>query len=93
MAEAEGVSLADIAGSGPGGRIVEKDIRAFLNQKAQARPTAAGISAAPKPGEAIELSRIRQTIARRMAESKSTVPHFYVTFDINMTNAMQIANN
>ncbi len=90
MAEAEGVSLADIAGSGPGGRIVEKDIRAFLDQRTLARPVAAAPGAAPKPGEVIELSRIRQTIARRMAESKTTVPHFYVTFDINMTNAMQI---
>ncbi len=90
MAEAEGVSLADIAGSGPGGRIVEKDIRAFLDQRTQGRPTVSAPSAAPKPGEVIELSRIRQTIARRMAESKTTVPHFYVTFDINMTNAMQV---
>jgi pyruvate dehydrogenase E2 component (dihydrolipoyllysine-residue acetyltransferase) len=90
MAEAEGVSLADIAGSGPAGRIVEKDIRAFLDQRGKARSGVSAPSAAPKPGEAIGLSRIRQTIARRMAESKSTVPHFYVTFDINMTNAMQL---
>lgn len=90
MAEAEGVSLADIAGSGPGGRIVEKDIRAFLDQKTRTRPTVSAPSAAPKPGETLELSRIRQTIARRMAESKTTAPHFYVTFDINMSNAMQV---
>ncbi len=90
MAETEGVSLADIAGTGPGGRIVEKDVKAFLAQRTQTRPVAPTPGAMPKPGETVELSRIRQTIARRMAESKTTVPHFYVAFDINMSNAMQM---
>jgi pyruvate dehydrogenase E2 component (dihydrolipoamide acetyltransferase) len=92
MAETEGVNLAEIAGTGPGGRVVEKDVNAFLAQRASARPAPVvpALIAAPVPGETLELTRIRQTIARRMAESKTTVPHFYVTFDINMTNAMQM---
>lgn len=93
IAEIEGVSLADIAGTGPEARVTEKDVKAFLAQRSTARPLT---PPQPSPsqregaGEVVELTRIRQTIARRMAESKTSVPHFYVTFDIDMTNAMQL---
>jgi len=92
IAASEGVNIADVPGTGPSGRIIEKDVRAFISQRTSARPAAMAPkpSAAPRAGETIELTRIRQTIARRMAESKTTVPHFYVTFDIDMTNAMQL---
>lgn len=92
IAHTEGVNLADIAGTGPEGRIIERDVKAFLAQRTSARPATVAPKpiAAPVAGETVELTRIRQTIARRMAESKTTVPHFYVTFDIDMTNAMQL---
>lgn len=94
IAEIEGVSLADIAGTGPEGRITEKDVKSFLAQRRVGRPAASPVPPSPAiggaDGEVVGLTRIRQTIARRMAESKTTVPHFYVTFDIDMTNAMQM---
>lgn len=93
IAEAEGVNLAEITGTGPGGRIVEKDVQDYLARVKVARPAAfpSPLQAGAEPrGEVIELSRMRRTIARRMSESKQTAPHFYVTFDINMTEAMKM---
>lgn len=94
IAEIEGVALADIAGTGPEGRITEKDVKSFLAQRRVGRPAASPVppshARGGADGDLVELTRIRQTIARRMAESKTTVPHFYVTFDIDMTNAMQM---
>ncbi len=93
IAEAEGVNLAEITGTGPGGRIVEKDVKDYLARAKVAIPTS---PLRPSPigrgvgGEVVELSRMRQTIARRMSESKQTAPHFYVTFDIEMTDAMRM---
>ncbi len=88
IAEAEGVNLAEISGTGPGGRIVEKDVQDYLaRQTSPLRPSPIGRGVG---GEVVELSRMRQTIARRMSESKQTAPHFYVTFDINMTEAMKV---
>ena len=45
---------------------------------------------APLPARAVPLNRMRRTIARRMTESKSTAPHFYVTVEINMDDAMKV---
>lgn len=94
IAEIERVALEDIAGTGPEGRITEKDVKSFIAQRASGRPAASIVppsqSGVGADGEVVGLTRIRQTIARRMAESKTTVPHFYVTFDIDMTNAMQM---
>jgi pyruvate dehydrogenase E2 component (dihydrolipoyllysine-residue acetyltransferase) len=86
MAKQAGIDLAQIRGSGPGGRIMERDI-----QVAQAASSPAS-SAALKPLAAgsIPLNKMRQAIARRMTESKTTAPHFYVTVEINMTEAMKM---
>jgi len=86
IAEKNGVPLADIVGTGPGGRIVQRDVEEFVARKSLTlSPIRKG-----DEGEVVQLTRIRQTIARRMTESKTTVPHFYITFDIHMTNAMQM---
>ncbi|MBI3536681.1 MAG: 2-oxo acid dehydrogenase subunit E2 [Chloroflexi bacterium] len=92
LAREKGVPLAEIAGTGPNGRIVQRDVETFLARGAKTAPIKKPeiISAPIVAGETVQLSRIRQTIARRMTESKTTVPHFYVTFDINMTNAMNL---
>jgi pyruvate dehydrogenase E2 component (dihydrolipoamide acetyltransferase) len=98
MARQQGVDLTLIRGTGPGGRIIKEDIEAFLKKrpaevpKPAAAPAAAVPTAAPHeiPHEDRELSRIRQTIARRMAESKRVAPHFYVTSDIHMTEALKL---
>ncbi len=76
LAEQRGVDLRTVRGTGPGGRIVERDVEA-----AAVRPAPA---VTPTVGERREpLSLMRATIARRMAESKATVPHFYVTTEID----------
>ena len=97
MARQQGVDLTLIRGTGPGGRIIKEDVEAFLKKRPTEIPRpapvpAAAPSAAPHeiPHEVRELSRIRQTIARRMAESKRVAPHFYVTSDIDMTEALRL---
>lgn len=102
MAQEAGIDLAQIQGTGPGGRIMERDIEAATAQRAAPAPRAPAPSPArpapaptrpapPAPaGEGVPLNKMRQAIARRMTESKTTVPHFYVTVEINMTEAMNV---
>jgi pyruvate dehydrogenase E2 component (dihydrolipoamide acetyltransferase) len=94
MAREQGLDLRQVTGTGPGGRIIKEDIEAFLTKRpAEApRPAPAPVAAAPHeiPYEERELSRLRQTIARRMAESKRVAPHFYVTSEIDMTEALKL---
>lgn len=95
MAEEHAVDLTQVGGSGPGGRVRKADVEAFLESPpATAVPTAiSGVATAvPTPATATEkpLSRMRQAIARRMTESKVTVPHFYVTSDIDMAAALNL---
>ena len=78
-----GVDLSKVKGSGPGGRIVRRDVEVALQF---APRTPQGASPAPvvqqvpsATDELLPMSKLRQAIARRMAESKATVPHFYVT--------------
>jgi pyruvate dehydrogenase E2 component (dihydrolipoamide acetyltransferase) len=79
------VDLSKVKGSGPGGRIVRRDVEAAL-----AGGGVASVSTAPvftpvipvsKPDETVSMSKLRQAIARRMTESKTTLPHFYVTHE------------
>ncbi len=80
-----GVNLADMKGSGPGGRVTESDIRAAAKSKAPAPREPAQSSSAPKSGEGarISLSGMRKVIAQRLVESKGPVPHFYLTIEID----------
>jgi pyruvate dehydrogenase E2 component (dihydrolipoamide acetyltransferase) len=81
------VDLSQLRGSGPGGRIVKADV-----EGAGAAPAPV---AAPAPETAKgqvtyeELSKLQQTIVRRMAESKATAPHFYLTSEIEMSRAVE----
>ena len=86
LAQEMGVDLNQVTGSGPGGRIVREDVGALASQR-QAAPAAAG---APAPAEAgrLELTRMRQAIARSTVQSMQQAPHFYVTSEIDMTAAM-----
>ena len=86
MAQELGVDLSALSGSGPGGRIVKADVKA-----AAAEPPPAGSGAADTgKGETSveELSRLQQTIARRMAESKATAPEFVLTCEVDMEDAV-----
>lgn len=80
IAAEAGLDLATISGSGPGGRIVEKDVRG----KASAPKSSVKVAAAAKGDSTVTLSRLRQIIAQRTAQAKSTVPHFYVSVEVDI---------
>ncbi len=80
LARERGLSLQGVAGSGPHGRIVAKDVDGL-----SASPTASAASPAPtaRTPEVRKLSMMRKTIAKRLTQSKTTVPHFYLTIDVD----------
>ncbi len=100
VAEQAGVDLSTLTGSGPGGRIIKADVEGKPATVAAPQPVAAPAAApapAPAPAhapvtaqdfgiphEAEKLSNIRKTIARRLTESKQTIPHIYLTVDIRL---------
>ena len=101
MAEEHGINLKQLQGSGPGGRIVRDDIEDYLEAQrgvpaAEALPQQAAPAAAQVPAPSLEdaeiiaLSQMQKTVARRLAESKQTVPHFYISSEIDMTDALAI---
>lgn len=97
VAEEHSVDLAQVGGSGPGGRVRKADVEAYLESGPTAEPTRPATStsvdtAVPTPTNATEkpLTRMRQAIARRMTESKTTAPHFYVTSEIDMAAALKL---
>ncbi len=82
LAQEKGIDLAQLRGTGPDGRIVRRDVEAAASQPS-----------APEAGPAEEvagMSRMRQAIARRMAQSKHEAPHYYLTLDIDMTDAERL---
>ena len=85
LARDAGIDLAQIPGSGPGGRIVRKDFDAYRASAPAAAPVASASAPAPARSSAgfteIPHSSMRRAIARRLTESKSTVPHFYLKAD------------
>jgi pyruvate dehydrogenase E2 component (dihydrolipoamide acetyltransferase) len=106
MARELGVELARLEGSGPGGRIVKADVQAAAESGGAAAPADDGEGAAPakerapepQRGEAgakgeaevVELSRLQQTVGRRMAESKATAPDFSISLTVDMTRAVEL---
>jgi pyruvate dehydrogenase E2 component (dihydrolipoamide acetyltransferase) len=99
LAQAQNINLATIQGSGPGGRIV----RADLGQAAGGVAAAPVAAAAPAtqlvtpgpyeqaiPHEAIKLSNVRKTIARRLTEAKQSIPHYYLTVDIQLDALLKL---
>jgi len=88
MARDAQVDLSRVQGSGPGGRVVRKDIEAALAGGAVGAPSAVGLAAPFTPvsheDQAVPLTKLRLAIARRMGEAKQTVPHFYVTHEYKM---------
>ncbi|MFT4665742.1 MAG: pyruvate dehydrogenase E2 component (dihydrolipoamide acetyltransferase) [Polaribacter sp.] len=104
MAQDSGVNLSAISGSGDNGRIIKRDIEAYLAKGPIAAPSngqAAAPTAAPVPqvdaftfaqdrvDQDQPVSQMRKVIARRLGESKFGAPHFYLTMDIDMTNTIK----
>ena len=85
IAKQSGIAVADISGTGPGGRILRRDVEAAIAAQATAPPTTtlpattppAAVAESPDGGE-IPHSRQRRAIAARLVESKQTAPHFYL---------------
>ncbi|MBN8858846.1 MAG: pyruvate dehydrogenase complex dihydrolipoamide acetyltransferase [Sphingobacteriales bacterium] len=96
IAQEKGVDLKQVQGSGDGGRIIKKDIDNFVPSAAKTSAAPAAAAGVPAftavPGTEgysdISLSQMRKAIARRLSESKFSAPHFYLTMEINMDNAM-----
>lgn len=85
MAEDKGFELSKIKGSGDGGRIVKEDIENYIPQK---QTTSSSAAASSEDFEEVKVSQMRKAIAKRLAESKFTAPHFYLTLDIDMDGAI-----
>ena len=101
MAAQAGLDIGQIAGSGPNGRIVKADVDAALSRGPAPAPVAIvpAPAAAPRPvapvaitapHTAVPNSSIRKVIARRLAESKATIPHFYVSSDVEIDALLKI---
>ena len=89
MARDAGIDLAQVKGSGPGGRILERDVEAYLATQAQ-RLGGAEVPVGEREFEDKDLSTIRKTIAARMVQSKAPIPHFTVTVEVDMGAAAEL---
>ena len=101
LAEAQGIDLSTLTGSGPGGRIVRADLGKAAGG-AMAAPAAVPVPAGLQPveaelaftdgvpHEAVKLSNMRKTIARRLTESKQQIPHIYLTVDIRLDALLKL---
>ncbi len=85
LAEEKGISLAAVRGSGENGRVVKRDIENY-------QPATGGIATYVPVGEEsfeeVNNSQMRKTIAKRLGESKFTAPHYYLTIELDMDNAI-----
>lgn len=97
LAQEKGIDINKVHGSGDGGRIIKKDVDGFVPSAAPAvasaaTPAAPKVAAFAATGQEgfvdTQLTSMRKTIARRLGESMFTAPHFYLTMEINMDNAM-----
>ncbi|HLW41300.1 MAG TPA: biotin/lipoyl-containing protein, partial [Flavobacterium sp.] len=98
IAQDKGIDLSQVKGTGENGRIVKSDVENFTPEtKAQTaevksesvKPAQVAVPAGETKVEEVKNSQMRKTIARRLAESKFTAPHYYLTVELNMDNAME----
>ncbi len=98
LAEEKGIDISQVQGSGDGGRIVKRDVDSYVpaaapkqeakKAVAEAKPLQPFTQIGQESYEDIPNSQMRKTIARRLGESKFQAPHFYLTMEINMDNAI-----
>lgn len=84
MATDHGLPLANLVGSGPGGRVIKRDVEAEIARTPASVSVPAHTLAADRSVESVRISQMRKAIARRLAESKYTSPHFYLTSDVDV---------
>ncbi|KAM4652426.1 dihydrolipoyllysine-residue acetyltransferase component of pyruvate dehydrogenase complex, mitochondrial [Discoglossus pictus] len=101
LATEKGIDFKQVKGTGPDGRITKKDIESFVPPKVTPIPAAVPSPAAAPPSPAvaavptgvftdIPISNIRKVIAQRLMQSKQTIPHYYLSIDINMGEILQL---
>ena len=100
LAAEKGIDISKVSGSGDGGRVTKKDVDTYTPAAATSTPKAGeatvGGTVTPFTGSTEEghtdvpLTQMRKTIARRLGESMFSAPHFYLTMEINMDNAMNV---
>ncbi len=90
LAAQYGVDLTKIRGTGPGGRIVERDIQAYLAQIRPAQPSPPLAAPPEVEYEDLELPRMRQAIARTVVLSMQTIPHFSVTAEADLSRLFEL---
>ncbi|XP_021782229.1 dihydrolipoyllysine-residue acetyltransferase component of pyruvate dehydrogenase complex, mitochondrial isoform X3 [Papio anubis] len=97
LAVEKGIDLTQVKGTGPDGRITKKDIDSFVPSKAAPAPAAVvpptGPGMAPVPTGVftdIPISNIRRVIAQRLMQSKQTIPHYYLSIDVNMGEVLLV---
>ena len=94
LARDAGLDIATLQGSGPGGRVIKRDVEAAARAAAEAATAAPTPPVTPWPAppdtefEDIALTQMRKTVARRLTESLGPVPHFFLTVDVDMTRAL-----
>ncbi len=92
IARDNNINLAQLQGTGPGGRVVRKDVEAALSSgqtsKVSSLQSPISFAIASHEDETVQLTKLRQAIARRMTESKTSIPHFYVSHEYNMGAVM-----
>ncbi len=93
IAADKGIDISKVSGSGDGGRVIKKDIDQYTPAAAASTAPAISFTATGEEGFTdIPLTQMRKTIARRLSESMFNAPHFYLTMEINMDNAMAARN-
>lgn len=105
MADEAGLRVSDISGSGPGGRVIKRDVEAAISAGMSVPAPAASMAAAPAPAQAaqtvpaglprlvdetLEPSQMRKAIARRLVTSIGPVPHFFLTIEVDMGRILEL---
>jgi len=89
IAQQHGVAIEQIHGTGPQGRIVEKDILDFIEKQKQYSPSMSTASPATGGKRILELTKIHKVTAQRLQQSKQTIPHFYISVSADMSAALK----
>ena len=87
IAKDEGVTLSQINGSGPHGRIIKEDVLGFINSGGSAKGV---VRRNPQEIYAVKNNNMRKVIAKRLLESKQTVPHFYLSCEFNISKLQEL---
>jgi len=90
LASDRGLDLGQVRGSGPGGRIIKRDIEAAMAAGPAAAPSSTPRRAAAGDYEDVPLTQIRKTIARRLTESIGPIPTFYLTMEADLTRTAEL---